>query len=114
VTVNSLALAGGRLYAANDTGVYVSAPGIDPTTGPAFTWDQLGNNLPAAPATMLRYVPENGTLYVSTLGRGVWSLSVSPSISTPEAPSVLLLPIGGVAIASALTMMARRRRRALS
>jgi hypothetical protein len=113
VTVNSLALVNGRLYAANDTGVYVSAPGSDVING-TFTWDQLGNNLPGAPATMLRYVPENSTLYVSTFGRGVWSLSLSPSVSTPEVPSVLLLTIGGVGIASAFTVMARRRRRAVS
>ena len=112
VTVNSLALAGGRLFAANDTGVYVSAPGVDPTTGPAFTWDQLGNNLPASPATSLRYVPENNTLYVSTFGRGVWSLALSgPGTGVPEAGVPALLPVGGAVVIAALVGLRVRRRR---
>jgi len=111
VTVNSLALVHGRLYAASDTGVYVSAPGVDPTTGPAFTWDQLGNNLPASPATALRYVPQNDTLYVSTFGRGVWSLPLSvPGTRIPDAASPLLLPAGaGVALLGVAMLRLRRR-----
>jgi len=113
VTVNSLALAGGRLYAANDTGVYVSAPGSSVLSGPAFNWDQLGNNLPAAPASMLRFVPENGTLYVSTFGRGVWSLAITgPQARVPEAPLPLVLPLAGSAIGVGLLAL-RRRKRAL-
>jgi len=112
VTVNSLALAGGRLYAASDTGVYVSAPSVDPRTGPAFTWDQLGNNLPASPATALRYVPENNTLYVSTFGRGVWSLALSGvGTALPEAGVPALLPAGGAAVIATLVGLRKRRRR---
>jgi hypothetical protein len=112
VTVNSLALAGGRLYAANDTGVYVSAPGVDPTTGAPFTWDQLGNNLPQSPVTALRYIASNNTLYISTFGRGVWSLPLStPAVGAPEAPAVLLLPLVGAGIGGGV-LLARRRRRA--
>jgi hypothetical protein len=115
VTVNSLALTGGRLYAATDTGVYVSAPAADPVNGPVFTWDQLGNNLPASPASMLRYVPENNTLYVSLFGRGIWSLALSgPGTGVPEVATPLLLPVGGgVAVAAALAVWRVRRRRGM-
>ena len=109
-TTGRSALVSGRLYAANDAGVYVSAPGADVTNG-TFTWSQLGNNLPASPASMLRYVPTNNTLYVSTFGRGVWSLPLTNTVVTPEAPLTLLLPVGGAAVAVAATLLKRRRRR---
>jgi hypothetical protein len=114
VTVNSLALVNNRLYAANDTGVYVSAPGADPVNDSAITWDQLGNNLPGSPVTALRYVPTNNTLYVSTFGRGVWSLPLAgPGNGVPEAVSPLLLPAGGTLVTlGAVTLVRRRRRRA--
>ena len=114
VTVNSLALVNGRLYAANDTGVYVSAPDADPVTGASLAWDQLGNNLPGSPVTSLRYVSQNSTLYISTFGRGIWSLVLQqPAPEVPEAATPLLLPAaGGLAgLGGVFAIRVRRRRR---
>lgn len=110
-TVNSLALVGGRLYAATDTGVYVSDPSEDPLTGPSITWRQVGMNLPDIAVTGMRYVPENGTLYVSTFGRGIWSLVISsPQTQIPEVPAPLFLPAGAALIGAAAAVLRRRRR----
>ncbi|MBV8195750.1 MAG: hypothetical protein JOY80_09510 [Candidatus Dormibacteraeota bacterium] len=114
VTVNSLALVNGRLYAANDTGVYVTTPGANPLSDASLSWDQVGNNLPGSPVTALVYSPGNQTLYASTFGRGVWSLSLAqPNNGVPETATPLLLPaVGGVAgLAAAFAVRVRRRRR---
>jgi len=112
-TVNDLTLVNNRLYAATDTGVYVSDPAADPVNGAAFTWRQLGSNLPNNAATALRYIPTNSTLYVSTFGRGVWSLALTPGpdTSVPEAGSPLLLPLGAMGLVGLAGVALRRRRR---
>jgi hypothetical protein len=109
-TVNDVALVNNRLYAATDTGVYVSDPAADPVGGGAFAWRELGNNLPNIAATALRFIPGNSTLYVATFGRGVWSLAIAaaPVQAVPEVAMPLLLVPGGAAM---LGMLAWRRRR---
>ena len=90
--------------------MYVSAPGSAPLTDSSLSWDVFGANIPATSATALRYVPENGTLYVSTFGRGVWSVQIGLPAAMPESPAALLLPMIGL-VAVGGTMVLRRRRR---
>jgi hypothetical protein len=127
-TVNDVVLAGSRLVVATDTGVYVSQPGADTETGAPFQWNQLGGNLPNTPATGLRFIPAPvplsavaaqgtaplGTLFVSTFGRGVWSLPlVVPPTGVPEVRYALLLPATALALVGGLLGWRRRRRRLL-
>ena len=112
-TVNDISLADGRLWLATDTGVYASDVSQNPLTATAITWRLIGGNLPAIAATGLRFVPENNTMYVSTFGRGVWSLALgSPGADVPEAASPLLIPGGGVVALLGAALARRRRRRA--
>jgi hypothetical protein len=60
----------GRVYVATDVGVFTSAPR-------SIRWHVLGRGLPNVSATHLRYVASNGSLYVSTFGRCVWSIPLS-------------------------------------
>ncbi|MFN2581448.1 MAG: WD40/YVTN/BNR-like repeat-containing protein [Candidatus Dormibacteria bacterium] len=120
-----------RLWLATDTGVYASDPSQNPETS-AFTWRSIGagTTLPNISVTGLRFIPpppppvsaaaaalpassNDGTLFISTFGRGVWSLALSePSTDTPEAGLALLLPVaGGTAIGGAFAIRVRRRRR---
>ncbi len=112
-TVNDATLADGRLFLATDTSVYVSDPAQDPLTSASITWRQVGNNLPNIAATALRFIPQNDTLYVSTFGRGVWSLPLAagPENSVPEAGSPLLLPLGAMGLMGIAGAAFRRRRR---
>ncbi|MBV9526593.1 MAG: exo-alpha-sialidase, partial [Candidatus Dormibacteraeota bacterium] len=110
-TVNDITLAGGRLWVATDTGIYASDAAQDPTMSPSITWREIGDNLPAIAVTALRYVQSNTTLYISTFGRGVWSLALAPATSTPEAGAALLLPLGGALAAGGAVLLRRRRAR---
>ncbi len=112
-TVNDLTLVNNRLYAATDTGMYVSDPSSNPVSGPAFLWRQLGSNLPNIAVTAARFTPLNSTLYVSTFGRGVWSLSLAPGPQSdvPEVSSALLLPLFGMGTAGLAGIVMRRQRR---
>jgi photosystem II stability/assembly factor-like uncharacterized protein len=110
-TVNDLGLINGRLYAATDTGMYVSDPAADPTTSAAFSWSAFGLNLPNIPVTAMRFIPSNNTLYVSTFGRGVWTASVAPGLGLPEVPIPLLLPAIGAGVGASVLLARRRRAR---
>jgi photosystem II stability/assembly factor-like uncharacterized protein len=67
--VNALALTGTTLVAGTDLGVFLT-----PDSG--ATWFRISAGLPRAPVTDLRYHAPTSRLYVSTFGRGMWSLQL--------------------------------------
>jgi hypothetical protein len=84
---------------------------VEPARRDMLRWAS-GGIKPASPATAPRYVPENNTLYVSTFGRGVWSLALSGvGTALPEAGLPALLPAGGAVVIATLVGLRKRRRR---
>jgi hypothetical protein len=64
-------LAGDRLVAATDHGVFVT-----PASAPG-DWVPMGTGLPAVPAYKLQLNPQGTKLVLATHGRGVWTLPLS-------------------------------------
>ena len=65
--VNDLVLAGKRLYAATDVGVYV-------TRTKRSNWLRVGHGLPRSPINDIEYVGRKRTLYAASFGRGIWKV----------------------------------------
>ena len=70
--VNALAVAGTTLVAATDVGVWVLVNG---------EWFYLGAGLPRVPVTDVRYHAGSNQVYVSTFGRGMWSVPLPSSLA---------------------------------
>jgi len=67
--VNHIVPVGDRVVVSTDVGVFI-------TRTSTIRWYSLGNGLPNAPVTWLRYVPRNDRLYAATFGRSVWSIDM--------------------------------------
>ena len=121
---NKLLVIDGALVVAGDVGVFASNDG-------GASWLRVGSRLPQAPITDLRWHAASGKLFAASFGRGMWSV-VLPSLAAEQAVvpqiqtglpntatagylgagSMLLVVLGGLALAA--TRPRRRRRREVS
>ncbi|MGH2750154.1 MAG: WD40/YVTN/BNR-like repeat-containing protein [Actinomycetota bacterium] len=67
--VNDLVTTGRTLFVSSDVGVFMSRNG-------GRSWLTLGNNLPLVPSTDLRIHEPSNRLFLSTFGRGVYSIEL--------------------------------------